>query len=318
MTRSKRKSARTKHSHKETKNKPLQVLKVSKAGIAPCTASLDITNNSFHSESMLPAQIESPFLMDFSESQCPIKTEEFASSSTISGASVQDEIGNVILPIESNDARDSAFLQCDVMHNDDMKSSSALEAGVSLECCLIDTGMGNGSEELSGHERTYDYLEQSLVTICGKEEDICNSSSDQPLLPEEVVNYEEIGSYVSNCEFGDWKVHWDDFYMRNYFYNTKTHVSTWDPPPGLENLVFLNITDKSNKISVDVTSMIDSSSISNLYSRSTDLSVSENCLESFPESLNCSRQDNTTCFSSDAHEHNNRYLCSILLHPVSP
>ncbi|XP_010269634.1 PREDICTED: uncharacterized protein LOC104606219 isoform X2 [Nelumbo nucifera] len=36
----------------------------------------------------------------------------------------------------------------------------------------------------------------------------------------------------------DWTVIWDSFYMRNYFYNNKTHESTWYPPPGMEHLAF--------------------------------------------------------------------------------
>lgn len=39
-------------------------------------------------------------------------------------------------------------------------------------------------------------------------------------------------------DLGDWRAYWDGFYMRNYFYNVRTHESTWIPPPGLEYLAY--------------------------------------------------------------------------------
>ncbi|XP_008798555.2 uncharacterized protein LOC103713414 isoform X2 [Phoenix dactylifera] len=39
-------------------------------------------------------------------------------------------------------------------------------------------------------------------------------------------------------EYGDWRVNWDSFYMRNYFYNVQTQESTWYPPDGLEKFAF--------------------------------------------------------------------------------
>ncbi|XP_068643153.1 uncharacterized protein [Aristolochia californica] len=41
---------------------------------------------------------------------------------------------------------------------------------------------------------------------------------------------------VSNCDngLGDWEVAWDDYYMRYYYYNSKTQESTWNPPSGME------------------------------------------------------------------------------------
>ncbi|XP_072991040.1 uncharacterized protein [Typha latifolia] len=43
-------------------------------------------------------------------------------------------------------------------------------------------------------------------------------------------------------EYGDWRVIWDAFYMRNYFYNVKTQESTWCPPSGLEDFAFSSST----------------------------------------------------------------------------
>ncbi|XWS24231.1 hypothetical protein CRYUN_Cryun28dG0083100 [Craigia yunnanensis] len=52
-------------------------------------------------------------------------------------------------------------------------------------------------------------------------------------------------------DFGDWKVFWDFFYMTSYFYNIKTQASTWDPPTGMENLVFDNLNDKSDEMNTE-------------------------------------------------------------------
>ncbi|KAG8063128.1 hypothetical protein GUJ93_ZPchr0003g16734 [Zizania palustris] len=38
-------------------------------------------------------------------------------------------------------------------------------------------------------------------------------------------------------EYGDWRVLWDPFYTRYYFYNILTQESTWYPPHGLEDFV---------------------------------------------------------------------------------
>ncbi|KAI3785476.1 hypothetical protein L1987_44594 [Smallanthus sonchifolius] len=48
----------------------------------------------------------------------------------------------------------------------------------------------------------------------------------------------------SNDEFGDWMTYWDEFYERNYYYNYKTEESTWAPPPGMEHLASVYVTNE--------------------------------------------------------------------------
>ncbi|VFQ77242.1 unnamed protein product [Cuscuta campestris] len=43
--------------------------------------------------------------------------------------------------------------------------------------------------------------------------------------------------------FDHWKVYWDNFYSRNYFHNAITQECSWDPPAGMEDLVYVNISD---------------------------------------------------------------------------
>ncbi|XP_057794470.1 uncharacterized protein LOC131010825 isoform X2 [Salvia miltiorrhiza] len=44
---------------------------------------------------------------------------------------------------------------------------------------------------------------------------------------------------------GEWVAYWDDFHMRTYFYNAAMQESTWDPPPGMERLVYSNVAEES-------------------------------------------------------------------------
>ncbi|CAH1422084.1 unnamed protein product [Lactuca virosa] len=39
-----------------------------------------------------------------------------------------------------------------------------------------------------------------------------------------------------NDESGDWMTYWDEFYERNYYYNSRTHESTWEQPPEMAYL----------------------------------------------------------------------------------
>uniref|UniRef100_A0ACD5WX70 Uncharacterized protein n=1 Tax=Avena sativa TaxID=4498 RepID=A0ACD5WX70_AVESA len=67
------------------------------------------------------------------------------------------------------------------------------------------------------------------------------TSHDNNDLDCEVFPCPEEPSHVENScsnfyyEYGDWKVLWDQFYSRYYFYNIQTQESTWYPPHGLED-----------------------------------------------------------------------------------
>lgn len=50
-------------------------------------------------------------------------------------------------------------------------------------------------------------------------------------------------------EVGDWRVLWDDYYGRNYFYNSITQETTWYAPPGFAYLASNQST--SNGLSAD-------------------------------------------------------------------
>lgn len=41
-----------------------------------------------------------------------------------------------------------------------------------------------------------------------------------------------------NDDSSEWKVYWDSFYGRSYFYNVNTQESTWEAPLGMEHLAY--------------------------------------------------------------------------------
>jgi trimethylguanosine synthase len=65
-------------------------------------------------------------------------------------------------------------------------------------------------------------------------------------------------------DYGDWRVIWDPFYSRYYFYNIQTQESTWRPPEGLEDFGSYLITDATKELA-------------ELGSQSTSTAMQENC-----------------------------------------
>ncbi|KZV45168.1 hypothetical protein F511_11768 [Dorcoceras hygrometricum] len=46
----------------------------------------------------------------------------------------------------------------------------------------------------------------------------------------------------------EWITYWDDFYLRNYFYNVITKETTWDPPVKLEHIPFVTADESTYKL----------------------------------------------------------------------
>lgn len=64
-------------------------------------------------------------------------------------------------------------------------------------------------------------------------------------------------SYELGDEHGssEWKVYWDSFYGRNYFYNVITQESTWQPPLEMEHLAYSHETHNLNGLPIEVNEM---------------------------------------------------------------
>ncbi|KAG4140412.1 hypothetical protein ERO13_D06G017400v2 [Gossypium hirsutum] len=139
--------------------------------------------------------------------------------------------------------------QSDVVSKDDdinMVSSTSLGAELLQEYCLMEPGINHCNNKEDGSSMEHEKVEK--VCTC--------SGTQQLLVPKSFsTNSEGLDSdcndHTYGGDFGDWRVYWDSFYSRNYFYNIKTQASTWDPPPGMENLVFANLNNKSDEMAID-------------------------------------------------------------------
>ncbi|KAJ4841538.1 hypothetical protein Tsubulata_001742 [Turnera subulata] len=96
----------------------------------------------------------------------------------------------------------------------------------------------------------YESLDESSTAYHSQRDDnFCNDSSRKHEEASETIvvseglegiQHDGIDSQYYTSGSGDWRVYWDSFYMRNYFHNSKTDITTWDPPPGMEHLIFDN------------------------------------------------------------------------------
>ncbi|WOH02857.1 hypothetical protein DCAR_0522247 [Daucus carota subsp. sativus] len=71
-------------------------------------------------------------------------------------------------------------------------------------------------------------------------------------------------------DFGDWKAYWDSFYSRNYFFNVRTQESTWEPPEGMEHLVYLDYSNESKVMGIDANQMDGICAVSSQNSKTLD------------------------------------------------
>ncbi|XWS21204.1 hypothetical protein CRYUN_Cryun30bG0035300 [Craigia yunnanensis] len=263
MTISKKKGARPKrsHGHKDTEE-TLKFSKVSEMEIVSPSIFHDNSSSSLCCMSML-GQSESSYhdvAVAVNESLCPgHKREDSVNSARTICGSVMEQNCDGISDFVTNDGQDYDFAQqSGIMSKDDEEialSSTSLGAELLPECCLMEPGLDHCNNIGDGSVMEHECFECSSGTQCiGKGEKDCSYNGTHQLPVSESYS---TNSDVVDCDdndqtyggdFGDWRVFWDTFYMRNYFYNIKTQVSTWDPPPGMENLVFDILIDKSDEM----------------------------------------------------------------------
>ncbi|KAF9606365.1 hypothetical protein IFM89_025033 [Coptis chinensis] len=101
-------------------------------------------------------------------------------------------------------------------------------------------------KQLVGHRTSEDSL---VGYYCDSDSECIDITTEEPCIPDssiysqcsittDLILKEEYDNCKPCGEYGDWRTFWDAFYMRTYFYNTKTHESTWDPPPGVDFVSF--------------------------------------------------------------------------------
>lgn len=110
-----------------------------------------------------------------------------------------------------------------------------------------------GDEEVDGSSVENDCVQISAVEQ--NDEVACLGDGDRDsLLTSEATDSR---SYELGDEHGssEWKVYWDSFYGRNYFYNVMTQESTWQPPLGMEHLAYSHETHNLNEFPTEVNEM---------------------------------------------------------------
>ncbi|XVE94908.1 hypothetical protein REPUB_Repub02eG0050200 [Reevesia pubescens] len=201
-------------------------------------------------------------VMAVNESLCPgHKQEDSAGSARTICGSVMEENCDGISGLVTNDGQDYDLAQqSGIMSKDDDKiavSSTSLGAELLPEC-LVEPGLVhcNNTDDRSLME--HECFECSSGAHCkekGEKVHSCNGTQ-QVLVSESYSTNSDVLDCDGNdltCggDFGDWRVYWDSFYLRNYFYNLKTQASTWNPPPGMENLVFENLNNKADEMTIE-------------------------------------------------------------------
>ncbi|KAG5109932.1 hypothetical protein JHK82_039155 [Glycine max] len=209
----------------------------------------DKTSSPLSCISML-GQSESSFLegaMDIDMTQCAYGEGANSACCTGFASGVCRDINNDnINQVATNEAQDDDFL----ISNDrvDLKTAPASDTGVSAGSHLKGAGVNYCGTEYDESLIDSECLEVS--PIVGKNTDCdtiynddgaatCHPHSiESELHPVSSEGIECDRNDVSNnyAEHGDWMVVWDTFYERTYFYNIRTHTSTWDAPSGMEHL----------------------------------------------------------------------------------
>ncbi|KAK8601191.1 hypothetical protein V6N13_059085 [Hibiscus sabdariffa] len=268
MTISRKKGTRPKRSngHRNTKA-ALEFSKVSEMEIESPSVFDDNSSSSFSCMSML-GRSESSYhdvTVAVDESLCPNHMQE--DSASLAGTmcdSVMEPNGDGIPDLVTNDGQAYNFVrQSDIMFKDDEKntvSPTHLGAELIQDCCLMGPGIDHCNNKYERNLMEHECFECSSGVHCNeKVEKVCTYSDTQQLLvPESCSTNSEVLDYDCNYQtyggdFGDWRMYWDTFYLRNYFYNIKTQASTWDPPKGMENLLFDDLNDKSDETATDST-----------------------------------------------------------------
>jgi len=154
------------------------------------------------------------------------------------------------------------------------------------------------SEEMSRHDSLDGESARSCINMC--QEERLSTKEDQISVETLSVPHDNSGVGQEAClslaeassvdehaessasnfcyEYGDWRIVWDPFYSRYYFYNIQTQESTWYPPEGLE--------DFASYCSIDATK-----ELVELGSQYTSIAVQENNQAADDKHLDAQEQD---------------------------
>jgi trimethylguanosine synthase len=162
-----------------------------------------------------------------------------------------DNLGNTAkaeYPIQENQAADSVLIVSEMLRHDSVDGESA------RSCASICQ-----EERLSTKE---DQSSAETLSVPHDNNDVGLEACLSLAEPSSVDEHAESSASNFCYEYGDWRVVWDPFYSRYYFYNIQTQESTWYPPEGLE--------DFASYSSRDATKLVE------LVSQYTSMEVQEN------------------------------------------
>ncbi|XP_017252546.1 uncharacterized protein LOC108223023 isoform X2 [Daucus carota subsp. sativus] len=183
--------------------------------------------------------------------------------------------------LKSRDAGDPQFSQA--LGNDTIHSDCISEDNQSKECEKLlneicdrislgpDSACSLFTEALNCD--SVDAVNPSVQNHCA---DYGKVSYDESESPESTVfsHFSELNPDIIDPkginDFGDWKAYWDSFYSRNYFFNVRTQESTWEPPEGMEHLVYLDYSNESKVMGIDANQMDGICAVSSQNSKTLD------------------------------------------------
>ncbi|KAL4583563.1 hypothetical protein LXL04_008141 [Taraxacum kok-saghyz] len=159
---------------------------------------------------------------------------------------------------------DSTSIECTETAKDEVIFSSRTENS----CISVDTELSRQMNELGLPLSFCTNKEKQNGKVRGKRKDVVKKElhSHEETRDEASVNGDEMqmedslehvdGSFDENRKDGsernDWMTYWDEFYGRNYYYNSVTHESTWEAPPHMEYLDSVYVSNELKEMSCKV------------------------------------------------------------------
>ncbi|XP_024971380.1 trimethylguanosine synthase isoform X2 [Cynara cardunculus var. scolymus] len=145
---------------------------------------------------------------------------------------------------------------------------------------LSDIHAVNDNREHSKNGSLEERLGDPLVAIQRSEaQEFCSKVNFERPQESDVVLH---SAFTNNCdavhsgnndEIGDWMTYWDQYYERNYYYNSRTQESTWEPPAGMEHLDFVYVSNESNEMLLTSSEMDNNADANRSYSKEQNLGV---------------------------------------------
>ncbi|KAE9457150.1 hypothetical protein C3L33_10936, partial [Rhododendron williamsianum] len=260
MSGGKRKGMKKKqlHDHEGSVDSPLDLIEMSEVEAESTTVLHDEKN-------------ELPYCsiaVDISKTPCLTGEEEDLAylSARSTCAAVEEQLCDGVSGIMSNYSLDCVSEHSSVILRDDMKTASPCNsaAETSPGIIIVNDDIHHHKKEHDGGSTEFACVEGSLLVDgdSGGKKFFSDSFIGQPQGPD-VIAYSQSSEVIDhdgndnqyNGAFGDWTSYWDSFYMRYYFYNIKTQESTWDPPLGMENLVYHEVDKKSGEMIGEIAEM---------------------------------------------------------------